>query len=107
MDAVAAQDAGEQLHHEERQQQQRRADGEPQRHQQRDRQERLGGGDEELVALLRVDRQPVEADVREREDDRQPADQQRPLVDLAGEQRAQGVAALEAPGQEAGDHELG
>ena len=54
----------------------------------------------------RVDGQTVEASRRDREDDRQRADQQRPLVHLRGDERAETGVRVEPPGVEAGDQQL-
>src|SRR6266511_3621515 len=73
----------------------------------RDCEHRLGGGEEELLALERVEWQPVEDAGRDREDHRQRPDEQRPLVDLRRDERAQPGVRVQAPGEEAGDEELG
>ena len=56
----------------------------------RDREERLGGGEEQLLALGRADREAVQRGARDREHDRQRADQQRPLVHLRGDEGPRG-----------------
>ena len=73
----------------------------------RDGEERLRRREEQLLALVRVDRQAVQTTRRDREHDRQGADQQGPLVHLRGHERPQGGVGVQAPGVQTRDQQLG
>ena len=73
----------------------------------RDRERRLRGGHEQLLALHRVDRQAVQPARRDREHDRQRADEQRPLVHLRRHERAEPGVGVESPREHARDEQLG
>ena len=85
----------------------RPAGRERQRDQDAHREQRLGGGEQQLDALLGVDRQAVRGARGDREHDRDRAHQQRPLVDLARQQRPERVGRLEPPREQARDDQLG
>ena len=72
----------------------------------RHREDRLRGREEQLLALHRVERQPVQPAGRDREHDRQRADQQRPLVHLRGDERAEARVRVEPPRVQPGDEQL-
>jgi hypothetical protein len=53
------------------------------------------------------DREAVPARRRDREHDRERTDEQGPLIHLRAHERPEGEAGLQAPREQAGDHELG
>ncbi|WP_280683426.1 transposase [Kitasatospora sp. MAA19] len=68
--------------------------------------EHLGGGQQHLVHLALDQREGGPATTGQ-VGEREAADQQGPLVDLAGEQRAESVVAAQPPGEDDGDDQLG
>src|SRR5918996_2252090 len=72
-----------------------------------DGEQALGGGQQQLLALGRPDGQAGGGAGGDREDQRQGADQQRPLVHLGGDQRAQAVGGVQMPGVQPGHQQLG
>ena len=71
-----------------------------------DMRQRCRLGEEQLLALHGVHREPVEPAGPDAEHDRQRPDEQRPLVHLRGHERAEPGVRVEAPGVQAGHEKL-